>query len=97
MGGQRHANPNAKALTQRTGGDIGKREARGGVTFEVIAELAELQEFSHRDKAVFSPNSVNQRSGVAFGKNETVVVVIMRVLRIILHVPEKQRGGKIRL
>ena len=40
--------------------------------------------------------SVEQRGRVAFGQDETVIVVVVRVLRVILHMAEKQRGGKVR-
>ena len=66
------------------------------MAFEIVAKLAELREFGDGDETIFGPRGVEQRRGVAFGKNEPVVVVKMRILRVILHVAEEQRGDKIR-
>ncbi len=93
--GERHADADAESLTERTRRHIGEREARRGMTFEVVAELAEFREFADGDKTIFRPRGVKQRRGVAFGKNEAVVVVKMRILRVILHVAEEERGDEV--
>ena len=66
------------------------------MAFEIVAELAELQQFRNRHETVFRPRGVKQRRGVAFRENEPVIVVIVRVLRVILHVAEEQRGDNVR-
>ena len=50
--GQRHADADAEALAERAGGHIHKRQPRGGMAFEVAAELAQLQQFSAGNKPV---------------------------------------------
>ena len=66
------------------------------MTFQVAAKLAQLQQFRDRHKAVFRPGGVQQRRGMAFGENETVIVMKMGILGIIFHVAEEQRGDNIR-
>src|SRR5207342_291162 len=46
--------------------------------------------------ASFGPRGVKQRRGVAFGQNETVVVVKVWILRVETHVPEEQGRHDIR-
>ena len=87
---QRHADADAQALAQRAGGDIHERQARGRMAFEVAAELAELEQFLHREEPGLGPGRVQQRRGVAFGEDEPVVVVVVGVLRVVTHVPEEQ-------
>ena len=94
--GERHTDADAKSLTERTRRHIGERKARRRMTFEVVAKLAEFQQFGNRDKAVFRPCSVKQRRSVAFRENEAVVVVVMRILRVILHVAEEECRDNIR-
>ena len=89
LGRKGHADADAETLTERTGRHIGECEARRRMTFKVVAELAEFQQFRNRDKTIFRPRGVEQRRGVSFGQYEAVVVVVMRILRIIFHVAEK--------
>ena len=79
-GAKRHADADAQALAQRTGGHIDKRQARRGVAFEVASELAQLQQFFNREQPGLSPGRVQQRGRMAFGENETVVVVVLGFL-----------------
>src|SRR5947208_432594 len=65
------------------------------MAFEVAAELAELQQIFGRKKPRFGPGGIEQRGGVAFGQNESVVIVEMWILGIITHVPEEQRGDDV--
>ena len=66
------------------------------MAFEVAAELAQLEQFLRREQPGLGPGRVQQRRGVAFGENEAVVVVVMRVLRVVAHVPEEQRRHQVR-
>ncbi len=63
---------------------------RRRMPFELAVELPELEQFIDRHETVFSPCRIKQRSGMAFGENKAIVIVIARILRVILHVPEKQ-------
>ena len=94
--GQRHAGPDAQALAERAGGHVHERQARRRMAFEVAAVFAELQQIVHGKQTGFRPRGVKDRRGVPFGKNETVVVVIVRIFRVVTHVPEKQRRHHVR-
>jgi hypothetical protein len=65
------------------------------MTFEIRINAAEFLQICHRKQSGFRPRGVKNRSGVAFGKNEAVVVVIFRVLRVVAHVAVEQRGHQI--
>ena len=95
-GGQRHADADAQALAQRAGRHVHERQARRRMTFEVAAELAEFQQFTGGEQAGFRPRGIKQRRGVALGKNKTIVVVVVGILRVVTHVAEKQRGHHVR-
>jgi hypothetical protein len=94
--GERHADADAEALAERTRRHVREREARRGMTFQFAGELPERRQFGNRQKTVFRPRGVKQRRGVAFRQNETVVVIVVRILRIVTHLPEKKRGDQIR-
>ena len=64
---ERHADADAETLAERTRRHIREREARRGMAFEIIAELAQLQKFRDGNKTIFRPRGVEQGSGVAFG------------------------------
>ena len=66
------------------------------MAFEVAAELAELEQVLRREKAGFSPGCVEERGCVAFGKDETVVIVVMRIFGVVAHVGEEQRRHDVR-
>ena len=55
---QSHADADAQTLAQRTGGHIDKWEARSRMAFEVVAELAQLEQFLHREQSGLSPCGV---------------------------------------
>ena len=93
---QRHADPHGQALAQRAGRHIHERQARRRMAFQVAAELAELEQFLHREQPRLRPGRVQQRRGVAFGENEPVVVVVMGILRVVTHVPEEQGRDQVR-
>ena len=66
------------------------------MAFEVAADFAQLEQVARGKQSGLGPGRVEQRGGVAFGKNEAVVVVVFRILRIVTHVAEKQRGHQVR-
>ena len=66
------------------------------MAFEVAAELAQLEQFLDREQAGLRPGRVQQRRRVALGQDEPVVVVIVRVLGVVAHVPEKEGGHHVR-
>jgi len=66
------------------------------MTFEVAAELTQLQQIACREQPGFRPCGVKERGGVALRQNEAVVVVKMRIFRVVAHVTEKQRGHQVR-
>ncbi len=94
--GQRHAHADAQPLSERSGGHVGKRQARGGMPFEVRGVFAQLQQGLDREQSGLGPRRVEQRGGVSFGEDKAVVVMEMRMLGIIAHVPEEQCGHEIR-
>src|SRR5262249_54366179 len=47
-------------------------------------------------KSSLGPGGIQQRRRMTFGKNETVVVIIFRILRVVPHVPEKQSSDQVR-
>ena len=61
-----------------------------------LPELAQLQQFFRREQAGFGPGRIEQRRGMALGEDKPVIIMIMRVFRVIAHVPEKQRGHDVR-
>src|SRR5690242_13151260 len=65
------------------------------MSLQVAVELAQFEQMFYRKKSGFRPGRVKQWSRMAFGKDEPVIVVEMRVLRIIAHVSEKERGDEI--
>ena len=52
---ERHADTDAETLAERTRRHIRKREARRGMTFEIISELAQFQKFGDGNKTIFRP------------------------------------------
>ena len=93
---QRHAHADAQALAQRAGRHVHERQARRRMAFQVAAELAQLEQVLHREQPRLRPGRIEQRRGVALGKNEPVVVVVMGILRVVTHVPEEQRRHQVR-
>jgi len=70
---------------------------RGGrMAFEFTGELTERQQFGIGTKTIFRPRGVKQRRGVAFREDETVVVVIVRVLGVVAHLAKEKRGHDVR-
>ena len=63
---QRHADADAQSLSQRTAGDIDERQARCGMSFEIVAEFAQFGQFADRHNTVFRPSRVEQGRGMAF-------------------------------
>ena len=94
--GQRHASADAQALAERTGRHVHERQPRRGMAFEIGGEFAQRQQFARGKEAGLRPRGVEERRGVAFRQNETVVVVVVRILRVVSHVAEKQRGRQVR-
>ncbi len=86
---QRHADAGAQSLSEGACRHVHERQARCRMAFEVAAELAKLEQFLRREKPRLGPGRIEQRRGMTLGKNEPVVVVIMRVLRVKAHVPEE--------
>ena len=60
------------------------------MTFEIAAQRAEFQKFFSGKQPGFGPRGIKDRSGMTFGKNETVVVVMLRILGVIAHVSEEK-------
>ena len=87
---QRHAHPDRQPLAQRPGRHIHEWQARCRMAFEVAAELTQLEQLLHRKQPRLRPGRIQQGRGMAFGKNEPVVVVEVRVLGIVAHVSEEQ-------
>src|SRR6266702_3188939 len=86
---QRHAHAGAQSLSEGASRHVHERQARCGMAFEVAAELAKLEQFLRREKPRLGLGRIEQRRRMTLGKNEPVVVVIMRVLRVKAHVPEE--------
>src|SRR6185369_14536410 len=94
-GAQSHADTNTEPLPERPSRDVRKRQARCGMAFQVAAELPQFQQVLDWKQTGFGPRGIKQRGCVALRKNKSVVIVIMRVLRVIPHVAKEQRGDHI--
>jgi hypothetical protein len=97
-----HAQGQRETAAERTGGSLeAMDEADIGVALINRSELAQGVELVERRIGVagFGHNGVQHRRGMALGKNEAVAIRPQRVLRIDLHVIEKELnqdfdGGK---
>ena len=94
-GAQGHADPDAEPLAERAGRYVHKGQARRRMPLEVGPELAELEEVLGGEKTGLGPGGVKQRGGMAFGENETVIVMVMRVFGVVAHVAEEQGRDQI--
>jgi hypothetical protein len=65
------------------------------VAFEVVAQLAQLEQFAAGHEADCRPGGVQQRRGVALAEHEPIVVGVLRLLRIEAHLREEQRCHQI--
>ena len=95
-GAELHAHAHAQTLAERAGGNIHKGQARRGMAFEVAVQFAQSGEVFAGKKSKLSPHGIQQRGGVALGKDEAVVVGISGVFRVEPHVPEEQGGDQVR-
>ena len=97
LAGKRHACRSGNALTERAGAHI---DARGTlhirVTLQHSADVAEFFQLIHREIAALCQCSVKTRCAVAFGKDKTVSVRILRVLRVNVQFFEIEIGENIR-
>ncbi len=93
---KRHAHAHAQALAQRTRRHVHKRQPRRRMPFKVAVQFAQRVQMLAREKPQFRPGRIKQRRGVALGKDEAVVVGVMRIFRIEPHVPEKQSRHQVR-
>ena len=66
------------------------------MTFQVVPQLAQLQQLGARHQPDGRPGSVQDRSGVALGEHEPVVVGVVRVQRVEAHLREEKRRDQIR-
>ena len=94
--GERHARADAQALAERAGGHVHESQTRSRMPFEIAIKLAEFQKVAGGKQAGFRPRGIQQRRGMAFGKDETIVVVVAGILRVVPHVAEEQRGHHVR-
>jgi hypothetical protein len=93
---QRRADASRQALTERSRGDVDELEPRRRVAFEVVVELAKLEQFLVLHEADLRPRGVQQRRGMALRQHEAIVVRVTRVGRVEPHLGEEQRGHEIR-
>src|SRR6185436_11758869 len=64
------------------------------MSFEIRIELPKRQQIVAADDADFCPRRVQQRRGVPLREHESVVVGILRMMRVVAHFGEEERGGK---
>ena len=91
--GERYAGRDRQPLAERAGGDVGGRDARGGVALEPRAELAEGQQLLVVDPAGRLEHRVVQRRGVALGEDQVVVGPQVTVDEDGDQVGRRHRGG----
>ena len=89
---ERAADRGADALAERAGGDVDERQPRRRMTFEIGADLAQLQQLGAIERAGLGPRGVENRRGVPLRQHEAIAVRVVRILRIEAHLGEEQRG-----
>ena len=69
---QGDADRGADALAERAGRDVDKRQPRRRVSFEIRADLAQLQQLGAIERARFGPRGVQNRRRVPFRQHEAI-------------------------
>src|SRR6185295_11698607 len=91
----RHPDTEREPLPKRAGGNFDPRQARRWMAFEVAGELSQSLSWFGRESARFSPRRVKQRSGVALGKNNTIVQRVLWVRDVKSHRVKKDGRCKV--
>ena len=95
LGGPGHARAHTQPLAQRAGGYGRRSEARGGMAFELAAQLAERQQLLGGKQPGLSPGGVENGGGVALGEYEAVVAGMGRVGGVVAHDVEEERADQV--
>ena len=78
-----HASGNAESLTQRSSGAIDETQPGSWMTFQVRVDFPQVHQIFDGKQASLGPSRVQNRSGVALGQYEPVIVDAARLLHII--------------
>src|ERR1043165_9211610 len=79
---QGHSGTDAEPLSKRAGGNVNKWHARCGMAFHIAAKFAQSHHFRFRENSQFGPCCPQHWRGMAFGKNEPVIVWVLGIPRI---------------
>ena len=91
--GQPHTD--RQALPERAGGHVGGRNARGRVTLEPAAELAEAEQLLVVDRPYRFEDRVVERRRVALGEDQVVAMGIVGAGIVELQMPVEQHGHEL--
>ncbi len=84
LGIEGHADADGKPLAQRPGGGFGIGKDHGGVAFQGAAEFSVgLDELLPAQLTGSHPQGIEERRGMSFGKNETVIIGVTGIAGII--------------
>ena len=89
---QGHSKADGQALPQGTGGGLRVSEGHGGMTFQGASEFPVRHHLLVGHLACSDPQGIEKRRGVALGKDETVVVGMLRLIRVIAKDPADEVG-----
>ena len=93
---ERDADGRADALPERSCRNVDKRQPRRRMAFEIRVDPPQLQQLLARKQAGFRPRGIEHGGRMTFGKNESIVIGVLRILRIEPHLAEEQRGHDVR-
>ena len=66
------------------------------MTFEIGTQLTKFHQVFHGKQTRLGPGRIKQRRSVTLRQYEPIIIMIMRVLRVITHVPKEKRCDDIR-
>ncbi|CAN7989506.1 unnamed protein product, partial [Ixodes hexagonus] len=85
-----HAGGAAQPLPERPGGHVNEVEAGRRVPFQVVVDLAQVEELLHGKEASLCPGGVEDRCGVALHQDKTVARGVPGDVYAVTHGVEEQ-------
>ena len=93
---QRRADAHRESLAERSGGRDRAGEPGRGMALEIAVDAAQSQQALHRNRSRLRPRGIEQRGRVSLREHEAVVVGMRRIVRMVAHDPEEERGDEVR-
>ena len=95
LAGEREADADRKALTERAGRDVHPRQHGRRVTLQPRAELAVGHELLFRDRTGRAEEAVDERGRMTLREDQAVVGGALRLLVVVAEVPCEEDGCEI--